>query len=88
MASWFCTHSGHSRVVVSLYIYVLSFSMDTLDDSGCMDPFSLKNSGSTFRIYQIGSLEVRTTQMKFGQEKVGAMFSSGASGRRLGPKKG
>lgn len=34
--------------------------------------------GSTFRIYQIGSLEVRTTQLKFGQEKVGAIFSSRA----------
>ena len=32
--------------------------------------------GSTFRIYQIGSLEVRSTQVKFGQEKVGAIFSS------------
>ena len=35
--------------------------------------------GSTFRIYQIGSLEVRTTQLKFGQEKVGAIFSSRCS---------
>ncbi|CAK9106865.1 NADPH-dependent diflavin oxidoreductase 1 [Durusdinium trenchii] len=42
--------------------------------------------GSTFRIYQIGSLEVRTTQMKFGQEKVGAMFSSGAPAWELKSK--
>eukprot|EP00434_Breviolum_minutum_P009356 symbB.v1.2.008245.t1/scaffold515.1/size193321/7 len=39
--------------------------------------------GSTFRIYQIGSLEVRSTQVKFAQEKVGAIFSSRAPAWQL-----
>ena len=41
------------------------------------------SQGSTFRIYQIGSLEVRTTQMKFGKEKVGAIFSSRSLAERV-----
>ena len=34
------------------------------------------HSGAIFRIYQIGSLEVRTTQENFGKEQVGVVFSS------------
>ncbi|CAJ1399899.1 unnamed protein product [Effrenium voratum] len=37
--------------------------------------------GSTFRIYQIGSLEVRTTQEMFGQELVGGIFSRQVTGQ-------
>lgn len=34
--------------------------------------------GAVFRIYKIGSLEIRTTQEKFGKEQVGVVYSSRA----------
>ena len=42
--------------------------------------------GTIFRIYQIGSLEVRTTEEKFAQEKVGVLFSKSAPTWELASK--
>ena len=42
--------------------------------------------GTVFRIYQIGSLEVRTTQENFGEEHVGVLFSKSAPTWNLASK--
>ncbi|CAE7333337.1 ndor1 [Symbiodinium sp. CCMP2456] len=46
----------------------------------------ITEDGTVFRIYHIGSLEVRTTEEKFGKEQVGVLFSTSAPTWNLASK--